>query len=111
MMINARELSKAVNFASSMIASLRKIEAKKIRPIPKTAEGDLPGSISLEALGLTKMVDGFQRYLTINEIDNAGLEGGPFYEASVEIRWKNSKQVSSPEFNLSVKGLLGEKKP
>ena len=52
MMINARELTKAVSFGSSMIAGLRKIDIKKLSELSMTAEADLAGSFSLEKTGL-----------------------------------------------------------
>lgn len=109
MMINAREWTKAVSFAGSMIAGLRKIETKKIPEIALTPEGSLPEAISLSNLGLTAVPEGFQRFLVIGLVDEAAQEGGPFFEARVEIRWKNFKQPKAPELVFSMKSLLGRK--
>lgn len=111
MMVNARELTKAVNLASSMIASLRKLEVQTISPLSWTSEANLPAFCSLATLGLSKVQDGFQRHLMINLVDGAAAEGGPYYEATVEIKWKNQKLPGSPELQMVLKGLLGEKNP
>lgn len=109
MMINARELSNAVSFGSSMIAGLRKMDIRKVGELSATSEGNLTGALSLENLGLVKVPDGFHRNLTIKQLDPTGQGGGPFYEAVVEIRWKYSKLPNAPELKIAIKGLLGEK--
>ena len=109
MMVNAREMAHAVSLGSSMIAGLREVEVGKLSEIPLTAENALPAAFSLEKLGLKKAMDGFSRSLKISLIDPGSQEGGPFYEAQVDIRWKHSKQTSSPDLQLTIKGVLVKK--
>jgi hypothetical protein len=108
MMMTARELSKAVSFGSSLVAGLRKIDSRSLVELPMTPESALNGPLALETLGLSRVPEGFGRFLTLRRLDAAGQQGGPFFEAVVEIRWKNPNPGNSGELKLTVRGLVGE---
>lgn len=103
-MYKASDTLTAANLASSLIAGLRDLPTKALRPQPLEKDDLLAPPLQLESLDVLPAPEGFTRKVEIIPLDLAGREGGPFYLVEVQITWFNRK-TKTPA-NYTVRDLL-----
>ena len=86
--IHAQGTGIATSHASSMIAALKQIKYDDLQTMTEISDANLSKPFSLKELGISSMPKNYKRTLSIEKMDTSGSEGGPYFLATVEIRWK-----------------------
>jgi hypothetical protein len=97
-MYKAADTTTAAHLASSLIAGLREIPAKKLKPQSLDQDINLESPLSLEELGVMPVPEEFTRNIEILPVDVAKKEGGPFFMVEVQISWFNRKTDTAVEY-------------
>ncbi|MBU1108873.1 MAG: prepilin-type N-terminal cleavage/methylation domain-containing protein [Candidatus Riflebacteria bacterium] len=103
-MYKAADTLTAANLASSLIAGLRDVPTKAMRPQPLEEDTLLGPPYQLGILDVLPAPEEFTRKVEIIPLDLAGREGGPFYLVEVQITWFNRK--TKTPVNYTVRDLL-----
>ncbi len=86
--LHAQGTSIATSHASSMIAALKQIKYDDLCTMGAVSDVNLKEPFTLKLLGISSMPKSYSRTLSIDLMDTSGDEGGPYFLATVEIRWK-----------------------
>jgi len=102
LLVSSREISIATSLAGSYLAAASAIPLKDVTVFAPTDENELPEPFKPASLNIMASPEPFKRSVSLLALDQAGLEGGPFYQIRVEITWQRKETGSTAIYNSST---------
>lgn len=102
LLYSARELSIATALAGSYLAAVNEVQIKEITSFAPANEAEVPPSFLPESLNISPAPKPFSRHISLLAIDQAGGEGGPFYQVRVQITWPRKESGKLASYNSST---------
>ncbi len=106
LLYSARELSIATALAGSYLAAVNEVEIKEITSFAPADETEVPTAFLPASLKIPTVPRPFNRQVSLLAIDQAGGEGGPYYQVRVQISWprKESGKLVSYSNSTIIRG-------
>ncbi|MBT3783370.1 hypothetical protein HOF92_00255 [bacterium] len=101
MSASGKNLNRVVRLANNLMSGLKSLDASALPILDERSDDQLPGSLDLETLGISKSPSGFRRYLTISKVEDA-LLGADFHQIFVDVKWISSVSDKELVYRLST---------